>query len=222
MKRAFGGIVALSLSLGILEDRTLLASLTIAQENQLPGTPESVWDNISGIGDPQIQGFATNMSVNVGQTKYSKSMIRPTPPTKSISIASATTRETVPASSRRSHRPRPRCRSSRTHFTTPRPGCTTRATGRCPRPGRSHRTPPRAFTSPTWSAMTRGGCSQIIFVVRNDASHSDILFTTFDATWQAYNDWGGTSQNAAQNNGIWLGNSLYTGTGPGYQGTPTR
>ena len=49
-----------------------------------------------------------------------------------------------------------------------------------------------------------GGMSQILFVVRNDASHSDILFTTSDSTWQAYNDWGG--------------NSLYFGSGPGYQG----
>ena len=58
-----------------------------------------------------------------------------------------------------------------------------------------------------------GGMSQILFVVRNDASHSDILFTTSDATWQAYNDWGGTSQ--SRQIGIWSGNSLYTGTGPG-------
>ena len=40
--------------------------------------------------------------------------------------------------------------------------------------------------------------NQIPFVVRNDASHSDIIFKTSDETWQAYNDWGG--------------NSLYTGT----------
>ena len=58
-----------TLCLESLENRTLLTSLTIAQENQLPGTPESVWDLSSpGIGDPKIQGFATNMSVNVGQT----------------------------------------------------------------------------------------------------------------------------------------------------------
>ncbi len=32
-----------------------------------------------------------------------------------------------------------------------------------------------------------GGASHIFFIVRNDASHSDILFKTADATWQAYN-----------------------------------
>ncbi len=38
-----------------------------------------------------------------------------------------------------------------------------------------------------------GGASQIVFIVRNDASHSDILFQTADETWQAYNPYGGHS-----------------------------
>ncbi len=42
-----------------------------------------------------------------------------------------------------------------------------------------------------------GGASHIFFIVRNDASHSDLLFQTSDTTWQAYNDYGG--------------NNLYTG-----------
>src|SRR4051812_17431780 len=54
-----------------LEDRTLLSVLTVTQENQLAGTPESTWD-ISGVGDSTLQGFATNMSVNVGQTEQFK------------------------------------------------------------------------------------------------------------------------------------------------------
>ena len=37
------------------------------------------------------------------------------------------------------------------------------------------------------------GSSHIFFVVRNDASHSDLLFQTSDTTWQAYNDYGGSS-----------------------------
>ena len=56
-----------------------------------------------------------------------------------------------------------------------------------------------------------GGMNMIVFVVRNDASHSQILFQTDDSTWQAYNDWGGAN-NAP-------GASLYTGNGPSsYQG----
>lgn len=38
-----------------------------------------------------------------------------------------------------------------------------------------------------------GDASPIVFVVRNDPSHSDILVQTSDATWQAYNDYGGNS-----------------------------
>lgn len=37
------------------------------------------------------------------------------------------------------------------------------------------------------------GENQIVFVVRNDASTSDLLFQTSDTTWEAYNTWGGTS-----------------------------
>src|SRR5262245_17730624 len=49
-----------------LEARTLLSTLTITQENQLQGTPQSVWD--VGNGDPAVQGYATDISVNIGQT----------------------------------------------------------------------------------------------------------------------------------------------------------
>ena len=42
-------------------------------------------------------------------------------------------------------------------------------------------------------ADDNGGESQIPFVVRNDASHSEILLQTSDATWEAYNDYGGNS-----------------------------
>ena len=38
-----------------------------------------------------------------------------------------------------------------------------------------------------------GGGSLIPFVVRNDASHSDIVVQTSDETWQAYNTYGGNS-----------------------------
>ena len=43
----------------------------IACENTLPGDPPSDWQ-VSGAGDSTIQGFATSMSVNVGQTEYFK------------------------------------------------------------------------------------------------------------------------------------------------------
>ena len=38
-----------------------------------------------------------------------------------------------------------------------------------------------------------GGASHIPFIVRDDAGQSDIVFQTSDTTWQAYNEWGGAS-----------------------------
>ena len=43
----------------------------IVTENALTGTPKSTWD-ISGAGDLTIQGFATDISVNKGQTVHFK------------------------------------------------------------------------------------------------------------------------------------------------------
>ena len=39
----------------------------IVQENTQAGSPSSEWD-VSGAGDPSIQGFATDISVNKGDT----------------------------------------------------------------------------------------------------------------------------------------------------------
>src|SRR5690348_352169 len=43
----------------------------IACENTQPGDPPSDWQ-VSGVGDSTIQGFATSMSVNAGQTEFFK------------------------------------------------------------------------------------------------------------------------------------------------------
>ena len=40
----------------------------MACENPLPGDPPSDWQ-VTGIGDSTIQGYATQFSVNVGQTE---------------------------------------------------------------------------------------------------------------------------------------------------------
>ena len=45
---------------------------SIEAENCLPGTPSSTWDLDSNIGDTTIQGFATDISVNVGGTVHFK------------------------------------------------------------------------------------------------------------------------------------------------------
>src|SRR5258708_4304282 len=45
----------------------------IVAENCLPGNPDSEWDVKTGdAGDPTIQGFATDISVNRGSTIFFK------------------------------------------------------------------------------------------------------------------------------------------------------
>src|ERR1035437_5253530 len=49
----------------------LAQSNPIVRENSLPGNPSSQWD-ISGAGDSSIQGFATDISANKGDTVHFK------------------------------------------------------------------------------------------------------------------------------------------------------
>src|SRR4029078_5812302 len=48
----------------------------IVLENQLTGSPQSEWD-VSGSGDPNIQGYATDISVNRGGTVSFKIKLQP-------------------------------------------------------------------------------------------------------------------------------------------------
>src|SRR5664280_10618 len=57
--------------------------------------------------------------------------------------------------------------------------------------------PAGAVSGVYFAKLTRtdgtAGASHVFFVVRNDASHSNLLFQTSDTTWQAYNSYGGNS-----------------------------
>ena len=53
------------------EDRCASAPNPIVCENALPGDPQSNWQ-IEGVGDSDIEGYATAMSVNVGETESFK------------------------------------------------------------------------------------------------------------------------------------------------------
>ncbi|HET7871748.1 MAG TPA: N,N-dimethylformamidase beta subunit family domain-containing protein, partial [Terriglobales bacterium] len=164
----------------------------IERENCLPGTPDSQWD-ISGAGDPTIQGFATDISVNVGGTVFFKIN---TPSTRyHFNIyrlgyyggngARLIAQNLVPSA----------------HLPQTQPACLVdSATGLldCGNWGvsASWAVPSTAVSGIYLALLVRedtGGVSHIVFVVRNDASHSDILFQTSDETWQAYNDYGGHS-----------------------------
>src|SRR5580698_962850 len=71
----FGSLVRIFLSVIVFAICSVPAALAqcsnppnaIVAENCLPGSPSSVWD-VTGDGDPTLQGFATDISVNVGQT----------------------------------------------------------------------------------------------------------------------------------------------------------
>ncbi len=158
-------------------------------ENSKPGTPESVWD-IHGSGDDSIQGFATDISVNLGQRIDFKIATDAAAYTIGIyrlgwyagngarAIATVTPSAHLPQA-------QPICV---TKPETEIDDCGTWAVS-------ASWTVPTTVVSGIYVAtLTRtdtGGKSQIVFVVRNDASHSKLLFKTSDATWQAYNMYGG-------------------------------
>jgi hypothetical protein len=59
--------VAIFASFALATDAVAACGNPVACENALPGDPPSDWQ-VTGIGDSTIQGFATSMSANVGQT----------------------------------------------------------------------------------------------------------------------------------------------------------
>src|SRR5450755_1605849 len=164
----------------------------VSCENAKPGDSPSDWQ-VNGIGDSSIQGFATSMSVNVGQTIFFK--IKTPATSYHIDIlrlgyyggdgARKVASSVLPTAT----------------LPQTQPACLTdSSTGLidCGNWGvsASWTVPSTAVSGIYIAHLVRddtGGSSQIPFVVRNDASHSDMLVSTSDATWQAYNDYGGNS-----------------------------
>src|SRR5262245_13691872 len=173
------------LALETLEDRLVPAN-AIVTENQLPGTPQSTWE-VSGSGDSTIQGFATDIGVNHGQTvsfKINDSANKP----YHIDIYrtgyyqgnGARLVTTIPS-------------TQVLQQVQPNP-LTNTATGLVD--AGNWAVPAPATSGLYFARVTRddtGGASLIWFVVRDDAGASDLLFQTADTTWQAYNTWGGYS-----------------------------
>ncbi|MEI2765473.1 MAG: N,N-dimethylformamidase beta subunit family domain-containing protein [Dermatophilaceae bacterium] len=169
----------------------------VACENLQPGTPASTWD-LDGAGSDTIQGFATDMSVNVGQTISFKVK---TPASAYVVqiyrlgwyqgngarlVATVTPSAVLPQS-------QPVCLSD---SATNDLDCGNWAVS-------ADWTVPTSAVSGVYIArllrQDTGADSHIPFVVRNDASHSDLVFQTSDTTWQAYNDWGGSSMYSGPN-----------------------
>ncbi|WP_422923925.1 DUF4082 domain-containing protein [Singulisphaera sp. PoT] len=182
----------------------------IVAENQLPGTPESVWQ-VPGVGDTSIQGFTTDISVDQGQA-IDFSINDPSGASYHIDIFrmgyyqgdGARLVTTIPSSDTlRQDQPAPM-----TDYATGLVDAGNWAVS-------ASWAVPSDATSGIYFANVRrddtGGASQIFFVVRDDASTSDIMFQTSDSTWQAYNTWDGTDS--------YQGSSLYSydGTNPDLQ-----
>ena len=162
----------------------------IVCENQLPGTPQSVWDVSSN--DTYIQGFADPFSVNVGGSINFK--INTAASSYSIDIYrmgyyggdGARLITSIPAN---------------ISVSNSQPACNTNTvTGLvdCGNWGVSAtwNVPATAVSGVYFAHIYTPGNThenQIPFVVTNTASTSNVVFMTSDETWQAYNDWGGYS-----------------------------
>ena len=168
----------------------------IACENTLPGDPPSDWQ-VSGAGDSTIQGFATSMSVNAGQTENFK--INATAGAYHIDILRIGWYQGNGARKVVSNMP-PSATLPQSQA-----ACLTDTTGPtglidCGNwsVSASWAVPGNAVSGLYVAHLVRddtnnGNGSLIPFVVRNDSSHSDILVQTSDETWQAYNTYGGNS-----------------------------
>jgi N,N-dimethylformamidase beta subunit-like protein/uncharacterized protein DUF4082/Big-like domain-containing protein len=176
----------------------------IVVENCLPGTPQSQWD-VAGAGSSSIQGFATDISVNRGSVIHFKIDTDASAyhldiyrmgyyggaGARYIDTVSHTGAQTQPACSRPEETGQVQNPSGLID---------------CGNWGTSAQwnVPASAVSGVYFAKVIRDdtlAASHIVFVVRDDAGHSDLFFQTSDTTWQAYNTYGGRS--------------LYVGDGPG-------
>ncbi|MGO4535814.1 DUF4082 domain-containing protein [Leifsonia sp. 2MCAF36] len=172
----------------------------IACENALPGTSPTVWDNFDGSGDSSIQGFATDISVNVG----SSIGFKVDTPAKAYTIQIFRTGYYQGLGARKIADVTPSATLPQVQ-----PQCKTDAATELYDCGNwgvsaSWTVPTDAVSGVYVALLTRNdthGQSQIIFVVRNNASHSAIVFQTSDPTWEAYNPYGGSDFYQGGDNG---------------------
>lgn len=164
----------------------------VACENTLTGNPASEWD-VVGAGSPTIQGFATDISVNRGQTVRFK--VDTAALNYQLDIyrlgyyGGAGARKIVTvAPSVALPQPQPVCAVDNS---TGLVDCGTW------NESASWAVPATAVSGIYIAKLVRTdgvtGASHMVFVVRDDTGGSDVLFQTSDTTWQAYNTYGGNS-----------------------------
>ena len=162
----------------------------IVCENQLPGTPQSVWD--VGSNDPYIQGFADPFSIAVGGSINFK--ISSAASTYTIDIYrmgyyggdGARFITSIPANITASQN-QPACNTNTVTGLVDCGNWSVSATWNVPSTAVSGVYFAHIYTP------NDADENQIPFVVNNPTSTSKILYMTSDETWQAYNDWGGYS-----------------------------
>ncbi|MEX5631248.1 DUF4082 domain-containing protein [Parafrankia sp. FMc2] len=163
----------------------------IVCENSQAGTPQSQW-LLTGAGDPSIQGFGTQISVNKGETIRFK--VKTDASDYRIDIYrmgyyqgnGARRLDTIDPSAALPQI-QPACYTDQTTHLVD-----------CGNWGESAswQVPSTAVSGIYFAILHRedtGGEGQITWVVRDDASHSDVLVQASDTTWQAYNCYGGYS-----------------------------
>ena len=168
----------------------------IVAENCLPGTPQSEWDVLLA-GDPGIQGYATDISVNKGETVHFK--VNTEAADYRLDIyrmgyyggAGARLITTIVPSA-----PLPQVQ----------PACLTDAATGLVDCGNwaesaSWAVPGDAVSGIYFAKLVRTdgipGSSHVVFIVRDDAGHSALLFQASDTAWQAYNSYGGSQMDSA-------------------------
>lgn len=168
------------------------AANAIVCENSLPGSPPSEW-KVNGSGDATLQGFATAVSVNQGETVSFK--IKTT--------ASSFHFDILRLGFYQGNGARVVAGGLRPSASLPanQPACATESSSGLIDCGNwavtaSWAVPTTAVSGLYLAHLVRddtGGGSLIPFVVRDDDGHSDLLVQTSDETWQAYNSYGGNS-----------------------------
>ena len=162
----------------------------IVAENCLPGNPASQWDILQGnAGSLTIQGFATDISFNQGATVTFKIST----PAKAYTVdiyrmgyygGLGARRVATIAPSASLPQIQPSCLTDASVGLT---DCGNWAVSA------SWQIPSNATSGIYFAHLIRtdtGGDSHIVFIVRNDSSHSAIVFQTADGAWQAYNSYG--------------------------------
>ncbi|WP_311043626.1 DUF4082 domain-containing protein [Rhizobium lentis] len=180
------------------------ASNAIVLENQKQGNPESEW-GIDGAGSSNIEGFATDISVDNGKTinfKINTNSTNYRIDIYRLGYYGGMGARKVHTIQHTGLQTQPNPLRNATTGTVDAGNWAVSA---------SWTVPADAVSGVYIAKLVRqdgtAGQNHIPFVVRDDDSQSDVVFQTADQTWQAYNGWGGAN--------LYGGNGPATGQGAG-------